>query len=370
MKKIALVLLSIILLTSCSARTEPHHNMGHENNTQLDQWGEKLVQREHICFDFFKKEMITAQGGIRTNYLDKEHNPNLATGSDVLSESMGLNMLYAIQIDDKAMFESSLDFVKEYLDTGKIISYRYSTEDSPYYVNAFVDDIRIIRALILADEKYNREYSDIVKKYSKRLYDTNIKDNYILDMYDEINCNNNDFITLCYIDLYTIGLLEKYDARWEKVYNAMDDILKEGYISDDFPMYKSSYSYTSQDYRVGDINMIESTLTALNLARVGKCPEKTVEYLKELINTGGIFAKYDNGGIKKSPTESTAIYAICSLIAKEVKDEQMYRMCIDKMMSFQVNDENSVVFGAFADPVTLALYSFDNLTALIAYSQR
>ena len=120
-------------------------------------------EREEICFDFLENKMVTQQGGIRTNYLDTVHNADLATGAEVLSESMGLIMLYADGIQDEALFKRSMDFVEDYLDTGNTISYRYGK--SPYYVNAFIDDIRIIRALILAGDAFNGKYLDTAKTY-------------------------------------------------------------------------------------------------------------------------------------------------------------------------------------------------------------
>ncbi len=370
MKKITLFVVLILVLSSCSA----------ENNTQPSLSGtisehssaEQQLTDEHekICFDFIKNEMITQQGGVRTNYLDTVHDENLATGAEVLSESMGLLMLYAVAAHDEALFKSSLDFVQENLDTGNIISYRYSVENGSYHVNAFIDDIRIIRALILADGVFNGKYRDIARKYSDRLYDTNVVDGIVFDMYDDANGINNDFITLCYVDLYTMQLLKKYDARWDKVFSVMRDIVKQSYISDDFPMHASSYSYASETYRNGDVNMVEATLTALNLARVDECPQETIDYLKDSIKNGAIYGLYSYDGKKKSDIESTAIYAICALIAKEAQDEDMYRLCIDKMKRFQVMDEKSEIYGAFADPVTLELYAFDNLMALLAYSQK
>jgi hypothetical protein len=149
----------------------------------------------------------------------------------------------------------------------------------------------------------------------------------------------------------------------------MRDIAKEGYLGDAFPMYASSYSYATENYREGDINMVEAALTALNLARVDECPQSTVSYLKDSIKNGAIYGLYSYDGTKKSNIESTAVYAICALLAKEVQDEDMYTMSIEKMSRFQAMDEKSEVYGAFADPVSMDLYSFDNLMALLAYSQ-
>ncbi len=368
MKKIAILVVLILIFSSCSANKNMQPFISPAVSEPRSVLDLQASEREEICFDFIENKMVTQQGGIRTNYLDTLHNANLATGAEVLSESMGLIMLYAAGIQDEALFKRSMDFVEEYLDTGNTISYRYGK--SPYYVNAFIDDIRIIRALILAGDAFNGKYLDTAKTYADRLYDTNVIDGYVYDMYDDEYGNNNDFITLCYIDLYTIQLLKNQDKKWDKVFENMLEITKGGYISNAFPLYESSYSYASKSYRQGDINMIEAVLTALNLARIDQCPQETIRYLKTSIENGAVYGSYTHDGKRKNDTESTAIYAICALIAKEVDDEDMYNKCIDRMNSFQVMDKKSEVYGAFADSVTLDLYSFDNLMALLAYRQR
>ena len=39
---------------------------------------------------------------------------------------------------------------------------------------------------------------------------------------------------------------------------------------------------------------------------------------------------------------------------------------MERLSALQVGDEASPVYGAFADPQSLAAYSFDNLNALLA----
>ena len=365
MKKVVIWLGIVLLMASCSvAQTQPE-----TDTEQTVQWQQQTDAREQICFDFFRNEMISSDGGARTNYLDKAHETDFATGAEVLSESQGLLMLYAVAIGDEVLLTDSLGYVETTLDTGSIISYRYVDGEDVYHVNALVDDLRIIRALILADDEFGGEYLETALAYADRLYKTNVKANRVYDMYDEQFGITNDFITLCYIDLYTIQRLGEHDARWSKVCTVMRNIVKEGYISDAFPMFVSVYSYAEAAYREGDINMVEAALTALNLARTDECPGTTIDWLKDRLKNSAVYGSYNCDGQANNHIESTAIYAICAMIAKEVRDEDMYRMSIDKMNSLQVTDEQSEVYGAFADPISLDLYAFDNLMALLAYRQ-
>ncbi len=365
-----MVTIVMALLTSCFMQNDLQTKSSYNPNHHDEYSSDIISAMEKNCFNFFKEEMITQEGGVRTNYLNKEHNVELATGAEVLSESLGLLMLYAVEINDEGLLKNSLDFIEKYLDTGEIISYRYSGGSGVYHVNALVDDLRIIRALILANDAFGGGYLDIALEYSQRIYSTNIKESNAYDIYDEYYKITNNFITLCYIDLYSMKLLGKYNQKWTEVFDVMSKIAKEGYISDDFPMFFTSYNYSQMGYKEGPINMVEATLTALNLARVNECPQETIIYLKDSLKKGAIYSTYSNTGEKKSNIESTAIYAICAMIAKEVDDEEMYRTCIGKVSSFQVTDESSEVYGAFANAKSLDLYSFDNLMALLAYRQR
>ncbi len=363
MKRFAIGLGIVLLLSSCVAEPIQNDISGEQNA----KWRQQTAAREKICFDFFCREMISADGGVRTNYLDEAHEPDLATGAEVLSESQGLLMLYAVAVHDEALLKRALGYVQTTLDTGGIISYRHA--DDTYHVNALVDDLRIIRALILADHEFGGGYMETALEYADRLYATNVKSGFAYDMYDEQHDITNDFITLCYIDLFTMRRLAEYDQRWRSIYGNMRNIAEQGYISDRFPMFAMAYNYTERIYREGDINMVEAALTALNLASVGECPEETISWLKESLKNGAIFGSYSHDGKANSDIESTAIYAICVMIAKEVGDEDMARMSVDKMDNLQVMDKTNEVYGTFADPVSLDLYAFDNLMALLAYRQ-
>lgn len=247
------------------------------------------------------------------------------------------------------------------------MSYRYSPETGAYRVNAFVDDMRIIRALLKAAEVFGGSYMQTALQYANRLYDTNVKDHRIYDLYDDVYHTTNDFVTLCYSDLDTMRLLADQDPRWDEVFKTMKGILHKGYISDAFPLYRGSFSYTAMEYSQQDILMVQSLLTVLSLAQTGECPQRTLDYLKDCVQNKAIYGAYHPDGVPVGDTESTAVYAICAMIADAVYDDEMYALCIGRMNRFQATDEASEVYGAFADMKTLDLYAFDNLTALLAY---
>jgi hypothetical protein len=368
MKKKVLIILTGLLtvLFACSAGGgKPLAGVYQETANPPE--SDKTPRREELCFRFFDENMLLEDGGVRTNYLDKTENDELATGAQVLSESMGLWMLYAVETKNQPAFDRSFAFVKARLDTKGILSYRYAPPLGAYPVNAYIDDMRIIRSLLLADGAFGGGYKETALAYANRLYETNVAENRVRDFYDAQAGIANDFVTLCYPDFDTMKKLAEHDKKWQAVYDEMLGIVKGGYLGDDFPMYAGTYSYQEGTYYANDISTVQSLLTVLNLARVGESSQSSIDFIRENVKSGTLYGSYGTDGTAKNKVESTAIYAICADIGKTVGDEALYETAITQMNRFQVLDENSKVFGAFANAQTLDLYAFDNLMALLAY---
>lgn len=368
MKKRALALLAGTVLFASACSSGPGALPAETAVTGTDGVETAEIQlRETLCFQFMTEHMVTAGGGVRTNYLDKAFNVELAGGAQVLSESMGLWMLYAAETGDQALFDRSLGFVESRLDTGALISYRYSPEDGAYPVNAFVDDMRIVRALLLAQEAFGGTYGTTALSYADRIYGTNVSGKRVYDFYDERYGAADGSVTLCYLDLDTMRMLGEADEKWTPVYGAMLAVTRGGYLGDEFPLYAGTYNYADGTYSEQDIVTVQALLTVLNLARVGECPQSSAAYIKRKAADGALYGGYRTDGTNTSRVESTAIYAVCARIGKALGDEELYETSIAQMNRFQVLDAESEVYGAFADAQTLDLYAFDNLMALLAY---
>ena len=327
-------------------------------------------EAEKNCFSFISNALYH-NGAIYTNFLEKEYNPEYATGKEILSESQGLFLLYADSCQNKALFEETFRFVKNYLDSGKIISYRYNPDTkNRFSVNAAIDDMRIAKALFLAEKTFSessyRKKADII---AKQLLKTNVKNHYLYDFYDENLKKTNESFTLCYADFVFMKEASKKNPQWEKVYNNMLSIVSNGYISDSFPFCQKTYLYKEKRYKIDEnkINMIESLLTAYHLAQIGKCPKQTQEFLLQKINEGAIYSYYTIDGIPVNSEQSTAVYALSASIGAILENEELYEKSIEKMCTLQVTNPDSPIFGAFGDENTLEVYSYDNLMALLAF---
>ena len=357
------MLLVSSLLAACDQTIEDrnirlHHQYGNNENAE---------NREQKLYLFITEKLMGSQG-IFTNLTETDQNESFATGHEILSESMGLLMRYYAITSQQDRFEDSLRLSQDVLMTESGFSYRYSPKHNKLYtVNAAVDDLRIIRALYEAADIFENEiYFKQANQYADRFMKYNTQNGNMFDFYDEYYRVQNNFITLCYIDLRTLGYMSSQHDQ-QILINQMSSIIQNGYVSDEFPFYETRYNYETENYQSEDINTIESMLTILSLAEVGLQRVESIDYIKQNVQKGTLYGKYTKEGTPKTDIQSTAIYAIAAMIGSEIGDEELYKQSIERMERYQVVEAGSTLYGAYGDVATLQAYSFDNLQALLAY---
>lgn len=362
LKKVMLLLIItvIALVTGCSKK---------ESLTVLSpqEYHSETEYHEALLSQFVTRQ-LWGEYGIYTNYLDNEQLAEVATGHEVLSESSGLMLRYFVLIEDEKNFKKLLDQTIETFNMKSGFSYRYSPlNEKRYTINAAVDDLRIIRSLYEASETFkDQNYLNQAVKLTERFMTYNVDENKMFDFYDETYELTNQFITLCYIDLKTLALISNHLSSDSLISNLLN-IAKEGYISDEFPLYETRYVYETEEYQSENINTVESLITILHLAEVGEQNSKSIAFIKEKVMAEQLFGQYTMDGTALNDVQSTAIYAITAMIGSQIGDEQLYEKSIELMQRYMIADEQHQLFGAFANNKTNQLYSFDNLQALLAY---
>lgn len=318
----------------------------------------------------FISSKMTGSYGVFTNLQDTSQSGEAATGHETLSESASLLMRYAVLTGNKELFTEQWKLAKDTFDMTGGFSYRYSPKlNKRYPVNAAVDDLRIIRALDEAGERFSDAgLTAEAERYGLRFYENNIKNGNMYDFYDEDYKVTNKFVTLCYIDLQTLQKLPVAGEKRNQLLEQMQSIVQGGYLSDQFPFYESRFDYESGKYDSANINTVESLLTILSLTEAGLQQPPSIAYIKQQVEAGTLYGQYTRTGEPTNDIRSTAIYAITAMIGAEAGDEALYRRSIERMNEFRISDPASGLYGGFGDVARQQAYSFDNLMALLAYS--
>lgn len=327
-----------------------------------------VSERENILLNFVDNKLTLKDGGIKTNYKDEKSKGDITKGYSVLSESEGMMLLYYLERNDREKFDNTLNYIKDNMVLkNHLISWRVTGKDKEA-TSATIDDLRIVKALLLANERWgNFEYRKMAVKTFKAI-SKNLLDKNILSDFNDGH-NKSDITTLCYIDLPTLKYLSNIDYAWKKVYVSSLSILDGGYISNNVPLYRKSYDRKTKKYDNNDVDTLLSLICILNKVEVSESTSKSVNWLTEKFKSdGAIYAKYNsNTGVKASDVQSTSIYALLVRIGEKTGNKELYNMALKKLKDFQIINKDSQIYGAYGDPKTLQVYSFDNLNALLAY---
>lgn len=321
--------------------------------------------RDAVGFAFIEGTMSNGNGGFYTNTAVKGSAPS---GQDVLSESQGLVLWYALEKDDRALFDLTWQFTKSNLLKSGIAAWYVGADGKAANVNALLDDLRIWYALYQAGQKwdgssYSEDASAMLKAMRELCLD---KKGRLVDFTDLTNGSRADTIALQYLDLVVLKAMAAEDAEFEPVYQNAENVLLDGRISDEFPLYHKNYSYTTRTYDAGNLNTAEALYTLWNLSRAGMLPEDAHDWLKERVLAGTLGARYRTNGdvVFGYDFHSTAVYGLAALIAHETGDDEMFESALRRMERKLVLNANDPEFGAYTQK-NAVIYSFDQLIPLL-----
>lgn len=316
--------------------------------------------------DFVSENLTDENGGVHTTYVPGDKAATMA--SPVLSESQGVMLEYAVQTGQKELFDSTLSYINGNMSRDGLIIWSV-TDGQAGSVNALVDDLRIYGALLKAQELWGG-YDGILKEHHGALAAYGIRDGRYVDFYDAGSRKAAQSLTLCYIDLYTMEALAGTGDEYRKAYEDARQILVDGQISGEFPLYYSRYDYKTRSYAEGELNMAEAMVTLLHLAEAGILPQNTHDWLRKQMEYGAIPARYDVSGrvVNGYQYESTAVYALTALVGKEIGDEDLQGWALRKMEKMRVQDYGREYNGAFGGEDGSGITSFDQVMPLLVYA--
>lgn len=316
--------------------------------------------------EFIVKYMMDGDGGIHSAY---EPGNQVNINSEVLSESQGLGLLYAVSVQDKDLFDNILGYIKAFLWKEGLAAWRME-DGKAGSVNALIDDLRIYRALVEAEKLWGG-YASEVRLCEEALLKRAVSDGKFVDFYDFQNRVYASRFTLCYGDMQAMQLLAEGtgDLGAARAYEKTLELLERGQISNEFPLYYSWYNYDKEQYEKDDLNTAEAMMTLLHLARQGKLKNNTLEWIRAQMAGEGLKMRYSVKGevVSGYNQESTAVYAILVMIADEIGDDSLRAQALNKMEKMHIINTEFPYNGAYGMADGSGITSFDQLMPMLAY---
>ncbi|WP_430112300.1 glycosyl hydrolase family 8 [Paenibacillus sp. B1-33] len=328
----------------------------------------QLTGQESPLMLFVTKHMMSGEGGIFTNLRDDlPESEHQAANHQMLSESTGLMLLHAVQINNRNLFDNQFSFLQRRLLADKgYIRWRYSPRHDPTAVNAAVDDLRIARALLEADREWGiEEARRIAKGISKALLDGNVSKDYMFDHYDWKFKSRSDRVTMSYMDIHTMGMLAAFDKKWETVRMNSLNLMKDSSLGNG--LFRANWNPSTGFSSTGKINMIDSLYTALYLAEEGEDVSATIQFLKQewSRNKGKIPSVYAEDGSVREEFESPSVYALAVRLLQYKDEHELAEQLKHRMYAFAVQHPSSPNYGGFVEEKDNSAYSFDQLQVLL-----
>ena len=314
---------------------------------------------DKATIQFLLARMVTDDGGVLS----------VLPGAVVLSESQGLLMEYAALTGDAGLFETAWNYVRRKLltESGQI-SWR-SVDGERADTDALLDDLRILKALVAAGRTEEAEaLREAILAYDLR------PDGKPVDFATKYGGQAGQ-ISLCYLDLDALWLLDESDVDAAEVQSgngdrfadgvkhqgsgsaystvkAAQDLLTGGYISDSFPLYYSAFDYESGEYSREELHTAEALITLLHLSESGLLKSESYEWLRRHVEMGDLAARYDVNGnpVRGYDYYSTAVYGIAAMIAASEQDAALYTQAVNRMERLRVTDADSEWYGSYGIP--------------------
>lgn len=357
-----------------------HHQKVTEANTSSSAVSDTMVKEmADNVFGFVEKTLLDENA---VPYKDVNETKN-NTGEQ-LSETSGLWLLSLAIKGDEAQFEKTFNgLVKTlYDEKTNTFSWRKHKGEEKAPGNASIDDLRIVQALLLMNQKHKTpERTAWLKKLVAGFvkYDLN-NDGYMINSYD--GHNQETRIRLNYLDLSTLKAVNAAAGIPDSAYEDQLKVILGGKLQGKLPWFLTYYDYSTGKYLEGGdsgkdrINVTDSMLTMLNLAKVNKLPSDSLSWLKAHTKDRSIYNEYYTAtGEPVDKYDAASTYGYVAQIAAAVGDKQLYHDAVTVLKGMTADKDNTID-GMNLDPSD-PLYgstqyagnsaAFNDMNALLGY---
>ncbi|MCF6166195.1 hypothetical protein LROSL1_2415 [Furfurilactobacillus rossiae] len=333
-------------------------------NVQADTDAQSLESAHQALTKFVTTKLVTKQG-VKTNVNDQVNaGGDTASGNELLSESAGLYLQHLALTNQREAFTKFYQQTKTIFYAHNQFSYRYNPRTKKRSnVNATLDDLRIIGALIQYDKTFKtKHYQREIKSLWHHQQKQALKQGHVADFYDPQSKKRPQTGTLSYFDFLTLRQLEGNTKAYQKQLR----LVQGGFISRKMPFYARRYNYHTQKYTTGNINTTEGLVTLLHVAQIGRLKPSSERWLLQQTKHKSLVNQYDQHGHALTTDQSAANYALVMMIGNASGQKALQAAGQQQLLAMQVKNDASPLAGGFGDESTNTAYSFNNLMALVA----
>ncbi len=291
----------------------------------------EMLEMGHQAYteQFLRRALLRADGAVASEY--EAQGDAVVSGKDVLSETQGLLMLYAVQNGDQLLFDQVFGYVRNEMTVSGLSPWVVS-DGVPGQVNASLDDLRILEALCLAEEKWGG-YDQVLAYRESALFRRTVQGGHMRDYVNLQKTEPAPTVTLCYLDVAAMEKLSSCYPKWAAVAENARSVLSGGVISEAFPLFYPNYDPVRGQYGGEYLQMNEALVAVYNASRAGMDCSAAFAWLEKQMRTGGIFARYDLNGrpVRGYVYESTATYALLAQAALQADRPALARMAMARM---------------------------------------
>lgn len=330
---------------------------------------ENITSSETLCYDFIKNKLTSPQGGIYTNLKDTSKTADLAQGHEILSESMGLLLEFAILRKDPVLYNNTSRYIFENMVVDDILLWRIDEDIPPITdVSATIDDLRIYQALLDGKALWPQTDTEVklLQSIETQLVNKGFNDGYLVSYYSSAKTPWNSLVELPYLNLVALDDLAKSYPDLSKNRDLNKTLLFESYIGDSFPMYHKTYNVKTQSYESPEdkINILDSLMSMLNLAKAGYYHPDSLQWLLDKLDYGELYTYYNiHTGEALTHDTSAAAYGISAQIGSALENEDLLNSALYQLKKIQNKDPQSSIYGGFG--YNDNAYSYDNLHGLL-----
>lgn len=356
----AFALLVTAAVLTIRTQSDPNHRYHPQGN-------------ESPLLRFVVEHLMDPSGGIYTNLRnDLELEPDTAGNHQMLSESTGLMMEYAIRTNRQDLFDTQVSFLRTRLMTREGQIRWVHEEEGPFsdvHVNAAIDDLKIIAALLEASERWEDDgYGRLADRLAGVLLKQGTAGDLLPDYYDWRYGEQADEITSSYLELGALGRLAERNPEWRPIRDRALSLLESSRLPGG--LFLKTYRIAEGHWIGQDsFNMIDALYAAGHLASAGIDISDTLDMIeRKWREDGRLSAAYDSEWRTVDEGISPAVYALAYRLLMGDGRTDTAASILEAMYEWSERDERSPHYGGFVDPSTLEAYSFDHLQALLAES--